>query len=53
MASSAKSSRAASQPPFRRNQVRESTLHPQTEACVDYIMKGTGSFVECGFTRIE
>ena len=35
------------------SQVGESTLHPQTNACIDYIMKGTGSFVECGFTRIE
>ncbi len=35
------------------SQVGESTVHPQTKACIDYIMKGTGSFVECGFTRIE
>ena len=34
-------------------QVGESGAHPQTEACIDYIMKGTGSFVECGFTRSE
>ena len=25
--------------------------HPQVQACIDYIMDGTGSFVECGFTR--
>lgn len=25
--------------------------HPQVQACIDYIMNGTGSFVECGFTR--
>ena len=24
---------------------------PGAEACIDYIMDGTGSFVECGFTR--
>jgi len=24
---------------------------PQVEACIDYIMEGTGSFVECGFQR--
>ena len=34
-------------------QVGESGTHPQTKACIDYIVKGTGSFVECGFTRIE
>ncbi len=33
--------------------VGESGLHPQTEACIDYIMKGTGSFVECGYERVE
>ncbi len=35
------------------SQVGESTVHPQTKACIDYITEGTGSFVECGFTRIE
>ena len=35
------------------SELGESTLHPQTKACIDYIMKGHGSFVECGFTRIE
>ena len=24
---------------------------PRVEACLDYILDGTGSFVECGFTR--
>ena len=24
---------------------------PRVQACIDYIMDGTGSFVECGFTR--
>jgi hypothetical protein len=31
--------------------IGEAGDHPQVQACVDYIMDGTGSFVECGFTR--
>ncbi len=38
---------------FAVEQVGEASGHPQTEACIDYIMDGEGSFVECGFTRIE
>lgn len=34
-------------------QLRESTQHPQTQACVHYILDGTGSFAECGFSRTE
>ena len=30
-----------------------SSTHPQVKACVDYIIDGTGSFVECGFQRAE
>lgn len=30
-----------------------SGAHPQVQACIDYIMDGTGSFVECGFERAE
>ncbi len=30
-----------------------STGHPQVQACIDYIMNGTGSGVECGFQRAE
>ena len=30
---------------------RLSSTHPQVEACVDYILDGEGSFVECGFER--
>ena len=30
-----------------------SSTHPQVKACVDYIMNGRGSFVECGFERAE
>ncbi len=29
------------------------TGHPQVQACIDYIMNGTGSGVECGFQRAE
>jgi len=32
---------------------RLSSTHPQVKACVDYIVDGTGSFVECGFQRID
>ncbi len=31
--------------------LREGGDHPQVQACIDYIMDGTGSFVECGFIR--
>ncbi len=34
-------------------QVGESTVHPQTLACVNYIMNRTGSGADCGFTLIE
>ncbi len=34
-------------------QTRESTQHPQTRACVDHIMRGTGSGADCGFTLVE
>lgn len=34
-------------------QVREGGEHPQTQACIDYILDNEGSFVECGFTRSE
>jgi hypothetical protein len=27
--------------------------HPQVQACVDYVMDGTGSFAECGFERAD
>jgi len=27
--------------------------HPQVQACIDYVMDGTGSFAECGFQRGE
>ena len=30
-----------------------SSTHPQVKACVDYIIDGKGSFVECGFERAE
>ncbi len=30
-----------------------SSAHPQVKACIDYIMDGTGSFVECGFQRTD
>ena len=27
--------------------------HPAVESCLDYIMNGEGSFVECGFQRAD
>lgn len=35
------------------NEISESGAHPQTIACIDYIMDNIGSFAECGFTRAE
>ena len=34
------------------DQVNEDSSHPRTQACVDYILLGVGSFVECGFVRV-
>lgn len=31
----------------------EAGTHPQSQACIDYIMDGESTFVECGFTRAE
>ena len=33
--------------------IGEATNHPQTEACIDYIVDGVGSLVECGFVRVD
>ena len=38
---------------FAANTLGEASTHPRTIACVDYIMNNEGSFVECGFLRIE
>ena len=38
---------------FAVEAIGEPTTHPQTQACIDYIMDNEGSFVECGFTRVE
>ncbi len=35
------------------NQVKENTGHPQTQACVDYVLRGDGSGADCGFTLVE
>ena len=33
--------------------VGESVGHPQAQACINYVLIGTGSFVECGFVRSD